>query len=234
FVGNDTMGTLLAWRGWSMHDRVSVFDEVLPLPDLWSLSEVFVLQRDGTTPFRDDLDDRLGWSARARLERDRWSAQYTRLDNRGDRNRYGDEYSWETDFHLAGVLVRPSDRWTLAAEYLGGFTAMGRFVEIEADFGSAYVLASYEAERWRASVRRDWMRVWEVDGDPRAENNAEEAWGWTGALLWSLTDRLRVGIELTSVNAARPSAAESGAGLDVGGRVATVDLKWSWGRTTSW
>ncbi|HVR44901.1 MAG TPA: hypothetical protein VMS56_15825, partial [Thermoanaerobaculia bacterium] len=46
FVGNDTMGTLLAWRGWSMHDRVSVFDEVLPLPDLWSLSEVFVLQRD--------------------------------------------------------------------------------------------------------------------------------------------------------------------------------------------
>ena len=32
FGGNDTNGALLAWRGWSMGDRLTAFDEPVPLP----------------------------------------------------------------------------------------------------------------------------------------------------------------------------------------------------------
>ena len=32
FVANDTLGTLLAWRGWTMSDRFTVIGELLPLP----------------------------------------------------------------------------------------------------------------------------------------------------------------------------------------------------------
>ena len=37
FRNNDSMGALLAWRGWSVGNRLSVYDEVLPLPPLTTL-----------------------------------------------------------------------------------------------------------------------------------------------------------------------------------------------------
>ena len=34
YGGNDASGTLLAWRGWGMGDRITAFREVVPLPPL--------------------------------------------------------------------------------------------------------------------------------------------------------------------------------------------------------
>ncbi|HUP64248.1 MAG TPA: hypothetical protein VM557_03100, partial [Thermoanaerobaculia bacterium] len=41
FGGNDTMGTLTGWRGWSIGNRLTVYGEHLPLPRLWSLDQTF-------------------------------------------------------------------------------------------------------------------------------------------------------------------------------------------------
>lgn len=235
FGGNDTMGTLVGWRGWAMHDRLTVYDEVLPLPDLWSLDAAFPNQRKGTTPFRDDLDGEIGWSGRIRIEDpERWTIQYARVDNRGDRARYLDEYSWETDFHLVGLELRPRPELTFAGEYLTGYTAMGRMVLVELEMESAYLLGSWEGERWRGTLRGDWMQSADYDGDIRAELNDEDGSALTAALFWSLTPSLRLGAELMNVDAERVSAAESGYGLDVGGTTATVELRWSVGRSWSW
>ncbi|MBV9186894.1 MAG: hypothetical protein JO093_14860 [Acidobacteria bacterium] len=35
FRNNDSMGALLAWRGWSVGNRLSVYNEALPLPPLF-------------------------------------------------------------------------------------------------------------------------------------------------------------------------------------------------------
>src|SRR5262249_25171662 len=51
FRNNDTMGAQLAWRGWSLGNRLSVYDEALPLPPLTSLRTRFIDQRNGTVPF---------------------------------------------------------------------------------------------------------------------------------------------------------------------------------------
>src|SRR5918993_1018028 len=37
FRGNDSMGALLGWRGWTVGNRISSYDELLPLPQLSSL-----------------------------------------------------------------------------------------------------------------------------------------------------------------------------------------------------
>src|SRR5256885_10201104 len=44
FRGNDTMGSLLGWRGWSIGNHLAVTNEVLPLPPL----PFFPDQRNGT------------------------------------------------------------------------------------------------------------------------------------------------------------------------------------------
>ncbi|HWW62287.1 MAG TPA: hypothetical protein VN181_13025, partial [Thermoanaerobaculia bacterium] len=68
FRGNDTMGALLAWRGWSVGNRLSLFDETVRLPKLWSLPRWFPEQRlDGTQPFGRDLDGRTGFAGRFRF-----------------------------------------------------------------------------------------------------------------------------------------------------------------------
>lgn len=233
FVGNDTMGTLLTWRGWSMGKRLSVYDEVLPLPHLWSLDQTFRMQKDGTTAITSDLDDSLGWSARVRLDRpDVFTAQVTHVDNRGDGLRYGDEYAWDTAFTQLGFDLSPGPGF-IAGEYLRGETYMGNWMvgTVNARFESAYLLGSWDGGRWRASLRRDWMRVDDLDQDVRAENNDEEGWAWTGAFFWSLTDTLRLGFEIVDIDADNESSWESDYDRDVGGTSATVELRWTWGRT---
>src|SRR4029079_11866748 len=59
FWGNDTMGALLAWRGWSLGDRLSVAGETLPLPALASLGTGGIFEHqdhDGTTSLANALD----------------------------------------------------------------------------------------------------------------------------------------------------------------------------------
>jgi len=69
FRNNDSMGALLAWRGWPVGNRLSVYNEALPLPPLFSFASHFADQRhDGTVPFEKDLDGRTGLSGRVRIQ----------------------------------------------------------------------------------------------------------------------------------------------------------------------
>jgi hypothetical protein len=66
FTGNDPTGTLLAWRGWSISDRIAGRNESLQLPDLpvyrrWG---AIPWQHRTIHPFR-EVDGRLGYYAGA-------------------------------------------------------------------------------------------------------------------------------------------------------------------------
>lgn len=201
FQGNDTMGTLLAWRGWSVGDRIVAYGEVMPLPPLESLDRFFTLQKMGTTPFTKDLDGRTGYAARLR-----WSApehanvQYTFVDNRGDRALYEDEYAWATRYHQLGGEVGDRDRTIAAAEYLTGTTAMGgRFIGfVESDFYAAYVLVSHKRNRNRWSARYEIFKTSEEDFSP-AEWNEENGRAWTFTWMYDLREDTRLAAEFTQV-----------------------------------
>jgi hypothetical protein len=208
FRGNDSMGALLAWRGWSIGNRLSTYGEVLPLPPLPSLDASFPLQRkDGTKPFGTDLDGRTGYSARVRYAvPQRASLLYTYVDNRGDRELHRGEYAWATKFHLLGVEAGHPDRLVVAGEYLRGSTTMGRGITfVDADFFAAYLLLSGKSGRHRLTARYELFNTEEQDFSP-AETNEENGRALTLTWMLDATSVLRVAAELTQVVGDRADA----------------------------
>src|SRR5262249_2946235 len=189
FCCNDTMGTLLAWRGWSMGNRLTTYNEVLPLPPLFSLSSRtgFTDQMDGTKPFGSDLDNRVGWSGRARISvPERAMLQYTHVDNRGDREEYRNEYSWQTKFNLLGGDIHGQHGTTLAAEYGWGTTGMGSrgHAGVQMTYSAAYALLSQSFGRNRLTARIDAFGTEDKDHSRVAETNTESGRAWTIAYFY--------------------------------------------------
>ena len=230
FRGNDSMGALLGWRGWSVGNRLSMYDEVLPLPPLHTLNTFFFRQRDdGTKPFGVDLDGKTGYSGRVRYSiPQRGSVQYTYLDNRGDRLVYRGEYAWATRFHLVGAEFGDPDDFVVAAEYMTGDTGMGlaqfgAFVQI--DYYAAYALVSEKRGRNRFTARFDLFNTEEQDFS-LAENNDESGRSWTLAWLYDITPSIRGGLEYTQIVGKHEAALESGFDPDTGGRSVTLEARY--------
>jgi hypothetical protein len=223
FRGNDTMGTLLAWRGWAVGNHLSRYAEVLPIAGRNSVNHFFPGQRkDGTKPFGDDLDGRIGYSARVRYSvPDRGNILYTYVDNRGDRELHRGEYAWATKFHLLGTELGNPDKLVFAAEYMQGSTTMGinPIAYVDADFFAAYALVSAKRGRNRWTARYDLFNTEERDFSA-AEKNEENGRSWTLAWFFDLRPPLRLGAELTQVVGDRPPTP------DPDGRSVTVEARY--------
>jgi hypothetical protein len=234
FQGNDTSGTLLAWRGWSLGSRLTTVGEVLPLPPLFSLTSPDSFggkqRADGTKPFGRDLDGRTGWTGRVRWQMPRrFTIQLAAVDNRGDLRLYGNEYSWHTEFLVLGSDWQITDRSTIAAEVAKGKTAMGLEISphVKADFHSAYLLFSRQFGRNRISVRAETFQNDERDHSA-AEDDSDRGNAFTMAWFFTPIEHLRLGAELVSLRAQRPAALQSGFDPDTDGRMVTVEARWQW------
>lgn len=197
FQGNDSMGALLAWRGWSIGNHLSTYNEVLPLPPV----PFFPAQRsDGTKPFGSDLDGRTGYAARVRYSvPSRANVLYTYVDNRGDRELHRGEYAWATRFHLIGAEIGNPDRVVVASEYMRGKTGMGvPPIFVDANFYAAYVLVSGKSGRNRLTARYEMFNTEERDFSI-AEVNEENGRAWTLAWFVDATPSLRLGGEFTQL-----------------------------------
>ncbi len=230
FAVNDPAGALLAWRGWTIGDRLSTLGEVLPLPPLPSLRPGggFADQRDdGTRPI-DELDSRLGYAARARWSRgDAIRLQGAFTDNRGDRRLYRGQYSWATRFAQAGLQARLGPDVTLVAEGAIGDTGMGPAVpggpRVQLRFHVGYALLSWGRGRWRASARVDGFE--NDDRDFTAEPDSESGWAWTAAVFWKPLSFMRLGLEYVDVRSDRPAAPLSGALARTEGRRGVLEVR---------
>lgn len=229
FRSNDSMGALLGWRGWSIGDRVSVYNEVLPLPPLTSLRTLFGDQRDdGSKPFGPDLDGRAGFAGRVRLTwPERATIQFTRVDNRGDRRLYRGEYAWQTRFHLISGEIGRQDSTIAAAEYMSGSTGMGfPPVFVDLDFYAAYVLLSHKSGRQRFTFRYDVFQTEERDFSI-AERNDEHGRAWTLTWLIHVTSRIRGGIEFTQLTGNRAAIGEMALDPSIDGRSITAEVRYA-------
>jgi hypothetical protein len=230
FGAADPAGALLAWRGFALGDRLSTVGETLPLPPLVTLGPggAFAGQRDDGTRPVDELDDRVGWHARARFAREsafRLQASWT--DNRGDRALHRGQYAWRTRLAQAGFEANLGASVLLLAEAAAGDTGMGPEIadgpRVDLRFRVGYVLLSWRAGRVRVSGRVD---AW--DGDDRdgtAEPNGESGWSATGAVFYQPARVLRLGAEYVAVRADREAAAFSGAARSTDADRATVELR---------
>lgn len=229
FLGADTAGALLAWRGWAMGTRLAVAGETLPLPPLPTLAARggFADQLDAGTRPIDELDGRIGWHARARWSRaGRGLLQAAWTDTRGDRALHEGQYSWATRFASLAAEVEVG-RLRLVAEAMGGDTGMGLASgpHVDLRLRAAYALASWASpgEAVRISARYDRFR--NDDRDGVAEPNQESGWALTLSALAAPRPWLRVGVEYLELRGDRPAAEFAGSSKGAGGRRAQLELR---------
>ena len=233
FGGNDQLGTLVAWRGWAMHDRLSLLDESLALPP------VFSLESDGsfgqfqrpfrTTSFGQDLDSRPGYSLRAGFNNDgRVSAQLAWVDNLGDRELHDDEYAWRTKFWLLGGFWAVNDQLELIFEGTRGQTKMNfpGSPWVDVDFDAVYLMASLATDYGRWSLRHDRFGAADRIGNASWGIFDDRGQAWTLAWIHQLAERHRLGIELLWLDSQRPVALQSGRSLDASGTSLTLEWRW--------
>jgi hypothetical protein len=147
---NDTAGTVVATRGWGLHDRQSTLfgryaNGGSPLP-----------QR---TLFFDDLDKRVGYYVAAAANyRGLLEMRAMHYDNRAQLVEAPqiDDGGWLTYFDSYGARWTPNDDWTFIGQWLHGRTFEDPEVPHNAwSYNSEFLLASLQRGAMRYSVRYD-------------------------------------------------------------------------------
>ncbi|HEX5046350.1 MAG TPA: hypothetical protein VFX89_04455, partial [Gammaproteobacteria bacterium] len=209
FYGNDPAGTLLWWRGWSIHDRQTRLHDELPLLPLpvWNSQGVIVGHREQyLEPFQ-EIDHKPGAYAGVewRYAR-RVLLQLARYDNRADPNAFDDGYwGWHTAFTQLGVQLSLPWELGLLAQWMDGETywiAGARsdgtlsFVatHVEDGFASKYLLLTRAVRsNHRFSVRYDDFGVSRKEGPPPIDT--DEGHAWTFAYRYDRSARFSGGFE---------------------------------------
>lgn len=184
FQGNDTMGTLLSARGWTLGNRLTVYDEVLPAPP------------DTTRPFGSDLDGAWGFSERIRLQLpERAMIQFTHVDNRAELDP-GEvpDVPWLTPYDTIGATIGSTSPTTFAAEWARGKTTVGfPGGTFTLGFDTAYALVSHKSGANRVTLRAE-----------RFNTDFDRGRGLTFAWLRDIGERVRAGAEYVRVSGDRP------------------------------
>ncbi|MGZ3305471.1 MAG: hypothetical protein ACXU8U_06385 [Asticcacaulis sp.] len=213
FSRDDTAGTILAWRGWALHDIATGENTGLPLPSgPQGYDAIFgPYQADVSRPF-DEVDGRLGYYVR--LDWRPPSAAAFNLefyDNQGDPSAVRNaQWGWATRFWNIGAQYRLNDKDVVLSQYMTGGTNMGWQIGkglyvIDADFDSAYLMLSHDlAEGAKLSGRLDYFAV--KDNSMRSvDDNTEKGYAATVAWMKPLTSHLDLAVEGLRVISNRPA-----------------------------
>jgi len=206
FGGNDPAGTLLAWRGWSIGDRISSLNESISLADLpvYRLNGALPDQTRSLQPFR-EIDGTPGYYTAATYEyARRFEISAMHYDNRSDPFALEDgQYSWATSFDHFGIRFRPVGEWEVLWQFMHGSTEMGpRAVDV--GYAAWYLLVSHPLGAGRLTVRFDQFSTRGHDilpADPNEENGRAVAL----AYRYDFTSSLSLVTEFLTIQSSRPA-----------------------------
>lgn len=171
FYGNDPAGTLLFWRGWSLHDRQTRLNDKLPIPPLPEFGPsgptgAFIDQP--LQPF-EELDSRPGFYTGAEWTLGhRAKLQVAHYDNRAEPTAFGDgAWGWDTRFSTLGLQLglpakvglivqsmRGKTTWIPGARPDGNIGSVG--AEVTDGFDSSFLLLTRMlGDEHRITVRWD-------------------------------------------------------------------------------
>ncbi len=210
FAENDTAGTLLAFRGWALHDEKATAFGTQPLPVLNPFMQF--VQAARTRPLI-ELDSRAGyyiklvWAPPGPFE-----LQALHYDNRGDPEVVNEylQWGWRTRFDHLGVIVDVDPRTRLIAQGIDGRTQMG-FVEgnrrwVDTRFRSAFLLATRAVGDGSVSARIEAFDT-RSRGSELGPENSENGWAVTAAARKPLASFATIGVEALHVVSRRDARA---------------------------
>lgn len=212
-AANDTAGTLLALRGWSMSDVRSTVGGHYELPPLSGF--ISGIQPDRTTPSL-ELDDRVGHYVRLDWRApSAFALNIEAYDNQGDKISDNAilEWAWRTRFTNIGLVWRPADEVEILAQAMSGRTEMGftspAGIWVDTSYRAAYVLASRQFGDTAITGRLDAFSN-KDNASPFYGDTSEEGWAATAALRRTLSSHAEVLAEALYVDSDRPSRAQAG------------------------
>jgi len=215
FGFNDTAGTLLAFRGWALHDLKATAFGHQQLPPL---NDFMVYAQAARTRPLIEIDDRPGFYGRAALKLAAplpvtVSAFY--YNNRGDPEAATKrlQWGWETRFWNFGARVDLSQKTRFITQVLTGTTEMG----IETDeeywastrFRSAFARLSHQIGDVTLSGRAETFRTKER-GYEMAWSESEKGWATTAAASWKLSRHVSLVGEAIHISSKRGTRARLG------------------------
>ena len=210
---NDTAGTLIAFRGWALHDQKAVAFGLQPLPPLNAFFVPYV-QATRTRPVI-ELDNRpgfyakLGWAPAAWLD-----LQLFHYDNRGNPAAVTPtlQWGWRTKFDNIAAVFSVGD-WQVKAQGMAGRTLMG-FAEndrlwVDTGFRAGYVMATRGFARGSASLRAEAFGTTSV-GSELGGDWSENGWALTAAGRRDFGSNLSALVEIMHVDSRRDARAAAG------------------------
>jgi hypothetical protein len=216
FTGDDPAGSLLAWKGWSVHARQTRFGDELPLARLPQLQPgmMFGMQDPYVTPFR-EVDDRggfylgAGWRYARRLE---FRAMH--FENRAEPTAFvSGQYGWRTRFEALGLQANLPGEIGLVAQWMRGTTVMGPLLDtahaVDTRFGSWFVLLTREFGSQRLTLRYDDFEVTDRDQAP-LDDNTDQGRAWTFSYRYHLSQRVALTLEWLGIESRHPAWTYSG------------------------
>lgn len=195
YKGNDPLGTMLAWRGWAMHDRQTLHTdrvEFAPYPSVINRVD----HPSWVEPFH-EIDGKYGYYIGAHLDyRKRDNIRYYFYDNQGDPSEFNGQrlYAWRTKFHSLAWQHKFNPNLRLITQLMSGTSEMGDRNWVYFDFDAWYVMLSGTIDKHRISARFDKFSVRESDIWPWDYNDSDGN-GFTLAWRYSLNKHWQLGIE---------------------------------------
>lgn len=205
FRGNDASGSLLAWRGWAMHDRQVGLGEQVPLAGYLGFTTRILNQQAPYVEPIDEIDGRWGYALGANIDYvSRVEVRWMYLDNNADTTVLSDgQWAWDTRFHHLAVRYRFSDRLTFKSQWMTGSSFAGREL-VDIDFDAAYLTAEWEVGNSHLTLRYDNFSIDDRDTWP-LDTNTGNGHGWTLAWHTPLHDNIDMIVEWSSVHSDRPN-----------------------------
>jgi hypothetical protein len=211
FEGADAAGSLLAYRGWALHDLVTAGNAALRLPDTpgAGYEAVFVRQARVARPSV-EVDGRGGYYLRGDWQPPAPVAlNLVYVYNPGnptivERGQYG----WTTRMMGGGLVYQPGAADEVLSQYLWGSTKMGAVFPdgrhpADMIFESAYILYAHSlADGGRLSLRGDYFATRD-NSRLHLYDNGEQGYAATAAWIRSWTDHLRSALEVVGVTSRR-------------------------------
>jgi hypothetical protein len=205
FVGNDPAGSLLAWKGWSVHDRQSRFSDDLPLPPLPQIQPgmMFAEQDPYVEPFQ-EIDNEIGFSVNAEWRfSKKLLVRAMHYDNRADPTVIENgQYGWTTRFDHIGVQTTLPGDIGFVGQWMTGSTVMGPVMNgahvVDVEYDSFFALLTRSFDKHRITARYDHFDVTQNDTTPE-DNNLENGHAWTLNYQYGISDKVSVAAEWLSI-----------------------------------
>ena len=201
---NDTSGTLLAFRGWALHDEKAVAFGMQPLPPLNVLQSA---QAPRTRPVI-EIDNRPGWYAKLDWAPTAWlDLQAFHYDNRGDPTAVTPtrQWGWRTRFYNLGAVLTFGD-WQIRSQGMSGRTEMGfprnGRLWVDTRFRSAFVMTTRNFARGSATLRAEAFGT-ANRGSRLGRDWSENGWALTAAGRRDLSKNLSVLVEALHIDSVK-------------------------------